>query len=138
MAVVCVILIGTTVAGIVGLTSFWVGQRTHQIGVRRALGARKVDILRYFQVENLLIAGGGTLIGAVLALVLNLWLVTHFEMSRMPMNYLIAGMVAVLVLGQAAVLSPARWGPELREVWEAERSAGILVAPRTAMIRLLP
>ncbi len=37
-----------------------------------------------------------------------------------------------------AVLSPERWGPELREVWEAERSAGILVAPRTAMIRLLP
>jgi putative ABC transport system permease protein len=108
MAVVCLILIGTTAAGIVGLTSFWVGQRTHQIGVRRALGARKVDILRYFQVENLLIAGGGTLIGAVLALALNLWLVTHFEMSRMPMNFLVAGMIAVLVLGQAAVLSPAR------------------------------
>ncbi len=108
MVVVCLILVGTTAAGIVGLTSFWVGQRTHQIGVRRALGARKVDILRYFQVENLLIAGGGTLIGAVLALALNLWLVTHFEMSRMPMNYLVAGMVAVLVLGQAAVLSPAR------------------------------
>ena len=36
------------------------------------------------------------------------------------------------------VLPPDRWGPELRDVWESERSAGILVAPRTAMIRPLP
>ncbi|MEW5300280.1 MAG: hypothetical protein WDW36_003221 [Sanguina aurantia] len=57
MGVICVILLGVTAAGIVGLTSFWVGQRHRQIGVRRALGARKIDILRYFQIENLLIAG---------------------------------------------------------------------------------
>ncbi|MGH8115338.1 MAG: ABC transporter permease, partial [Rhodanobacteraceae bacterium] len=43
MSVICVILLSVTAAGIVGLTSFWVGQRTRQIGVRRALGARKVD-----------------------------------------------------------------------------------------------
>lgn len=35
-------------------------------------------------------------------------------------------------------LSPDRWGPELHDVWEAERVAGIQLAPRTAMIRLLP
>src|SRR5699024_5398288 len=49
MGVICLILIAVTAGGIVGLTSFWVGQRRKQIGVRRALGARKVDILRYFQ-----------------------------------------------------------------------------------------
>ncbi|EQD59243.1 ABC transporter permease, partial [mine drainage metagenome] len=41
-------LLGVTAIGIVGLASFWVQQRTRQIGVRRALGARRVDILRYF------------------------------------------------------------------------------------------
>ncbi|MEO8779871.1 MAG: ABC transporter permease, partial [Rhodanobacter sp.] len=41
MGVICLILIAVTAAGIVGLTSFWVGQRHRQIGVRRALGARK-------------------------------------------------------------------------------------------------
>jgi putative ABC transport system permease protein len=108
MGVICVILLGVTGAGIVGLTSFWVGQRHKQIGVRRALGARKVDILRYFQTENLLIAGVGAIVGIVLAVGLNLWLMHRFEMDRMPVLYVLAGVAAVLALGQAAVLAPAR------------------------------
>ncbi|NUO72999.1 MAG: FtsX-like permease family protein [Frateuria sp.] len=108
MGVVCLILIGVTAAGIVGLTSFWVGQRHRQIGVRRALGARKVDILHYFQAENLLIAGVGALIGVLLAIGLNLWLMHHYEMDRLPVLYVLAGVAAVLVLGQAAVFAPAR------------------------------
>jgi putative ABC transport system permease protein len=108
MGVICVILLGVTGAGIVGLTSFWVGQRHKQIGVRRALGARKVDILRYFQTENLLIAGVGAIAGIILAVGLNLWLMHRFEMDRMPVLYVLAGVVVVLTLGQAAVLAPAR------------------------------
>ena len=108
MGVVCLILIGVTAAGIVGLTSFWVGQRHRQIGVRRALGARKVDILHYFQAENLLIAGVGAVIGVLLAIGLNLWLMRHYEMDRLPVLYVLAGVAAVLVLGQAAVFAPAR------------------------------
>ena len=63
-------LIGVTVglllvtgSGIVGLASLWVTQRRKQIGVRRALGARKVDILRYFLVENAMITTIGVVIG---------------------------------------------------------------------------
>jgi putative ABC transport system permease protein len=108
MGVVCLILIGVTAAGIVGLTSFWVGQRQRQIGVRRALGARKVDILHYFQTENLVIAGAGAVIGVLLAIGLNLWLMHHYEMDRLPVLYVIVGVVAVLTLGQAAVFAPAR------------------------------
>ena len=78
-ATVCVILLGVTAAGIVGLTSFWVGQRQRQIGIRRALGARRVDILHYFQLENLLIASVGVVLGVVLALGLNLWLMQHLR-----------------------------------------------------------
>ena len=108
MGVICVILLGVTGAGIVGLTSFWVGQRHKQIGVRRALGARKVDILRYFQTENLLIAGVGAIAGIILAVGLNLWLMHRFEMDRMPVLYVLAGVAVVLALGQAAVFAPAR------------------------------
>ncbi|HET7921738.1 MAG TPA: ABC transporter permease [Gammaproteobacteria bacterium] len=108
MGVICVILLGVTGAGIVGLTSFWVGQRHKQIGIRRALGARKRDILRYFQLENLLIAGGGAVVGIALAISLNLWLIRHFEMERMPVWYVLFGVAVVLVLGQAAVFAPAR------------------------------
>ncbi|MFK2878954.1 ABC transporter permease [Rhodanobacter hydrolyticus] len=108
MGVICVILLGVTAAGIVGLTSFWVGQRHRQIGVRRALGARKVDILHYFQMENLLIAGIGAVVGVALAIGLNLLLMKHYEMDRMPMFYVLAGVVLVLLLGQGAVFNPAR------------------------------
>ena len=108
MGVVCLILLGVTAAGIVGLTSFWVGQRHRQIGVRRALGARKVDILHYFQVENLLIAGIGVVLGILLAIGLNLWLMTRYEMTRLPVLYVLVGVLVMLVIGQAAVFVPAR------------------------------
>jgi putative ABC transport system permease protein len=108
MGIVCLILLAVTAAGIVGLTSFWVGQRHRQIGVRRALGARKIDILRYFQIENLIIAGAGAVIGLVLAVGLNILLMRHFEMDRLPVLYVLAGIIVVLALGQAAVFVPAR------------------------------
>ncbi|WP_458071472.1 ABC transporter permease [Rhodanobacter sp. BL-MT-08] len=108
MGVVCLVLLGVTAAGIVGLTSFWVGQRHRQIGVRRALGARKIDILHYFQIENLMIAGAGAVIGVALAVGLNAWLMQHFEMDRIPVAYVLVGLVALVALGQAAVFVPAR------------------------------
>ena len=108
MGVVCLILLCVTAAGIVGLTSFWVGQRHRQIGVRRALGARKIDILHYFQIENLLIAGTGVVIGVLLAVGLNQWLMSHYEMTRIPVLYVLTGVLAMLAIGQAAVFVPAR------------------------------
>jgi putative ABC transport system permease protein len=108
MGVICLILLGVTAAGIVGLTSFWVGQRHRQIGIRRALGARRIDILRYFQAENLLIAGVGVVVGALLARGLNLWLMTEYEMARLPAMYMVTGVLAMLAIGQAAVFVPAR------------------------------
>jgi putative ABC transport system permease protein len=108
MTVISVILLGVTAAGIVGLTSFWVGQRRKQIGVRRALGARRADIVSYFQLENLLIAGVGVLLGAVLAALLNRWVMAHYAMPRLPPGYLFIGVLALLALGQAAVFVPAR------------------------------
>jgi putative ABC transport system permease protein len=107
MSVICLVLLAITAAGIVGLTSFWVGQRHKQIGVRRALGATRGDILSYFLTENLLIGIGGVLVGAVLAIGINLWMVTQFEMARLSLAYVAAGVVALLLLGQGAVLAPA-------------------------------
>ncbi|HET9818667.1 MAG TPA: FtsX-like permease family protein [Rhodanobacteraceae bacterium] len=121
MGVICVILLCVTGAGIVGLTSFWVGQRRKQIGIRRALGATRRDILRYFQAENLLIAGTGVVLGAILAVGLNLWLMKQFQMDRMSLAYVAVGVVALLVLGQGAVFAPARRASRVSPV-EATRS----------------
>jgi len=121
MGIVCAVLLAITAAGIVGLTSFWVGQRRKQIGVRRALGARQRDILAYFLTENLLIGVGGVLVGTLLALGFNLWMVTRFEMGRMPLAYLLTGVAGLLLLGQGAVLAPAMRASRVPPV-EATRS----------------
>lgn len=100
-------LLFVTALGIGGLASFWVGQRTRSIGIRRAVGATRGDILRYFQAENGLIVGVGVLFGAVLAVALNQWLMQHYELTRLPWIYLPVGAVLLWLLGQAAILSPA-------------------------------
>jgi hypothetical protein len=48
LSVVIALLLFITSLGIVGLTVFSVAERTRQIGTRRALGAQRGDILRYF------------------------------------------------------------------------------------------
>ena len=107
MGLICVVLLAITAAGIVGLTSFWAGQRRKQIGVRRALGATQRNILDYFLTENLLISTGGVIVGALLAVGLNLGLIAYFELARMPIAYVGAGVLVVLLLGQLATLAPA-------------------------------
>jgi putative ABC transport system permease protein len=107
MGVVSLVLLVITAAGIVGLTSFWVGQRRKQIGVRRALGARQRDILSYFLTENLLISLCGVAVGLVLAVSMNLWLVFRLGSQPISLVYLLAGAVLLVLLGQGAVLAPA-------------------------------
>jgi len=107
LGVVCAALLVITAAGIVGLASFWVAQRRRQIGVRRALGARRVDILRYFQTENFLIVSLGIALGMALAWAINLFLMSRYELPRLPWHYLPVGAVVLWLLGQLAVLAPA-------------------------------
>ncbi|HEX7326543.1 MAG TPA: FtsX-like permease family protein [Rhodanobacteraceae bacterium] len=108
LSVVAVILLLVTGIGMTGLTSFWVRQRHKQIGIRRALGATRANIRHYFQIENLIIAGGGCAVGVVLAIGFNLALMSMFQMHRMPVWYVAIGVAVILALGQLAVLIPAR------------------------------
>ncbi len=102
------LLIFITALGIVGLAWFSVNQRRKQIGTRRALGARKIDILRYFMVENWVITTIGLILGVALSLVLNYLLDTHFQTGKIEWYYIPVGMVFLWLLGQLAVLAPAR------------------------------
>ena len=108
LAGVIAALLLTTALGIYGLASFWVQQRTRQIGVRRALGARRIDILRHFQTENFLLATAGIALGCAAAIGINVWLMAHYSVPRLPIVYLPVGAVALWLLGQLAVLGPAR------------------------------
>ena len=104
---VSALLLLVTASGIVGIASLWVTQRRKQIGVRRALGARRVDILRYFLTENFMITSVGVAAGVLLALALNQLLVSQLEMARLPLPYLLGGAAVFWLLGLGAVYGPA-------------------------------
>ncbi|MBI3230873.1 MAG: FtsX-like permease family protein [Burkholderiales bacterium] len=107
LLVISGLLLLITASGIVGMSSLWLAQRRKQIGVRRALGARKRDILRYFLLENALITCSGIAIGFVLALGLNQLLVSQLSMQKLPLPYLATGASMFLLLGLASVFGPA-------------------------------
>ena len=107
LVAIIVILLVVTALGVGGLASFWVQQRRRQIGMRRALGATRGDILHYFQAENFVIVTGGVLLGGLFAYALNLFLMKRFELAHLPAHYLLIGAMAMWVLGQLAVLGPA-------------------------------
>ncbi len=108
LVVVCIALLVVTALGIVGLASFWVQQRNKQIGIRRALGATRTQILRYFQLENFLLATMGIGLGMLCAYGLNQLMMSRYELGRLPLVYLPIGAVALWLLGQIAVYWPAR------------------------------
>jgi putative ABC transport system permease protein len=107
LVVVCAVMLAVTAFGIVGLTSFWVQQRRRQIGIRRAVGATRGQILAYFRTENFLLTTAGVAIGMALAFGVNIFLMKHYEMRLMPWYYLPCCTVTLWVLGQLAVLGPA-------------------------------
>jgi putative ABC transport system permease protein len=107
LVTVSVLLLLITASGIVGMASLWVTQRRKQIGVRRALGARRVDILRYFITENFMITSAGVAAGLLIALGLNQLLVSQLEMARLPASYLLGGAAIFWLLGVMAVYGPA-------------------------------
>jgi putative ABC transport system permease protein len=104
---VCVGLLVITALGIVGLASFWVQQRTRQIGIRRALGATRGQILGYFHTENFILASFGIVLGMGLAYALNLWLMDKYGVPRLPAEFLPIGAILLWFLGQVAVVGPA-------------------------------
>ena len=119
---VSVLLLLITASGIVGMASLWVQQRRKQIGVRRALGARRIDILRYFVTENVMITSAGVVGGVLLAIGLNQILVSQLEMGRLPIGYLGIGAGVFWALGIIAVYGPA-WRAATISPATATRSA---------------
>ncbi|MFT4928770.1 MAG: putative ABC transport system permease protein [Phenylobacterium sp.] len=107
LIVVVVLMLLITGLGIVGLAAYSVKQRTRQIGTRRAMGARKKDILRHFVVENLILTTMGVIIGIILTYALNYFLSSQFGGERLDANYLPAGIGILYLLGLVAVYFPA-------------------------------
>jgi len=94
--------------GIVGLASFNVSRRTRQIGIRRALGASKPAIVRYFMIENFIVSSVGLVIGGILSVALNMAMVEAFSLEPLAWYVIPIAMLALWSVGQAAVAGPAK------------------------------
>lgn len=108
LAIVVAVVLGVTAFGIYGLATFNVTTRTKQIGTRRAVGARKFHIIRLFLAENWIITSMGVTLGCILALAINAKLAPMIRSPRLPLSYLVGGIVALWILGLTATLRPAR------------------------------
>ncbi len=108
LSVIVALILAITALGIVGLASFHVSVRTKQIGTRRAVGARKSDIIRYFMVENWLLTTAGVAMGAFLSFAFGQWLSVLYSLPPLNWMYVAVGIVAMWLVGQLAVIIPAR------------------------------
>ncbi len=95
--------------GIYGLIAYSVGQRTHEIGIRLALGAKASDISRMILREGLKVAGIGSAIGFALALPLPKLFESIFQglVLSEPEVYPLV-MVVMLLVAFCATFGPAR------------------------------
>ena len=102
------VLLALGAVGVFGLARFNVGARTKQIGIRRALGARRIDILSYFLIENWLVATTGVILGCALALGAGYWLSIKYSLPRLDLYYLAGGVVVIWLVALLAAWQPAR------------------------------
>ena len=95
--------------GIYGVISYSVAQRTHEIGIRMALGARGVDVLRMIVRQAILMAGVGVVLGLSISFALgSLMVKLLFGVApRDPLTFIAT---AMLLAGTAVLASyiPAR------------------------------
>ena len=107
LMVLVVILVLVTALGIFGLTQFNISKRTKQIGTRRALGARKSAIVRYFLVENAMICTVGLVIGSIAAIFLGRVLMQAYSIDALELEYVIATAAFIFMMSLLAVIVPA-------------------------------
>jgi predicted permease len=95
--------------GIYGVISFGVTQRTHEIGVRMALGAQPGNVLRIVIRESMVLAGFGIVIGIGGALALTRFLRSLlFEVKPTDAATFVGVAVVLAVVAMAACWIPAR------------------------------
>ena len=107
LSLVLILVVFVTFLGVVGLTSFSVAERTRQIGIRRALGAQRSDILSHFLLENAVVSGLGLSLGVALAYGLNIALVSRLGGTALASSTVVLGVGLLALAGILATLAPA-------------------------------
>jgi putative ABC transport system permease protein len=97
--------------GVYGVLSYFVNQRTRELGIRFALGAQQVDVLVLVAKLGLTLAGTGLAIGVALALGLKCFLADHLWLFHVkatdPATFAAVGVLLVCIALLACYI-PAR------------------------------
>jgi putative ABC transport system permease protein len=83
-----------------------VTERTHEIGIRKSLGARRRDIMMQFVIESVVMAGAGGAIGVLLALIVS-EIVDQFWTSTVPLSAVLVGLILSTAVGLFFGIYPA-------------------------------
>jgi putative ABC transport system permease protein len=110
LAILSSLVLAVTMLGLFGFASFAVTSRTKEIGTRRAIGARRADIVKMFLLENWLITTAGIVIGSITTLAFAVQLHILLELPRMPIVFLVGSMGLIWIAGLLAALMPALRG----------------------------
>ena len=78
----CGLMLFVTAISSYAYSQFHISRQKKYIGIRRALGARKKDILLYVLTENWLVYGIGCLLGILVAFGFNIMLSQHVALSK--------------------------------------------------------
>lgn len=108
LSMMVVLLLLITSLGLAGMVMFNIERRTKQIGTRRALGAKKRDIISFFLVENYIICLAGGVIGALVAVQLGQQLMSLYSLPQLELIYPLVTVAGLIVLTTIAVIVPAR------------------------------
>jgi predicted permease len=109
LAIFAALALLMAIIGLYGVTSYSVAQRTQEIGIRMALGARRSEILGMVIGQGMWLTGGGVLVGLAAALALSRLLRSQlFQVS--PFDPLTFGLTAVVLIAAelAACFIPAQ------------------------------
>jgi putative ABC transport system permease protein len=83
-----------------------VTERTHEIGIRKSLGARRRDILMQFVIESGVMAGAGGLLGVILAVGIAR-IVQVFFTASVPLSGVVIGLLLSAAVGLFFGIYPA-------------------------------
>ena len=114
MLIFGIVALTLSAAGIFAVMAYSVSQRTHEIGVRMALGAQRVDVLRLVITSAIKMAGVGLAVGFCLALLLAKALSSAL-FGVVQIDGTIFVMLTLLLATVAAVAAyiPARWATRI-------------------------
>jgi putative ABC transport system permease protein len=103
----CGLMLFVTAISSYAYSQFHISRQKKYIGIRRALGARKKDILLYVLTENWLVYIIGCTLGLVMALGFNILLSQYISLSKPDIILFLLASIVIFVAGTLATWIPA-------------------------------